>query len=154
MYPLFSPESLIAEGSGNYGINLAFPDDERIAFEKDVLFPLAGLDASMADRYYALLDLQDQLSYAGNEAARAYLNGDIDRDQAVQWLVNYTQVTPERAAQRTRFFDTYRSYVINYNHGKAMVANYIESGTATSAERWKKFESMLSTSMLPADLEQ
>ena len=154
LYPLFSPESLIAEGSGNYGINLAFPDDERIEFEKNVLFPLAGLDASTADRYYELLELQDQLSYAGNEAARAYLNGDIDRERAIQWLVKYTQVTPERAAQRTRFFDTYRSYVINYNHGKALVADYIERGTTTSSERWKKFAAMLSTSMLPADLEQ
>ena len=108
----------------------------------------------MADRYYQLLELQDQLSYADNEAARAYLNGDIDREQAINWLMKYTQVTEERAAQRTRFFDTYRSYVINYNHGKTMVANYIERDTATSAERWSKFETMLSTSMLPDDLEQ
>ena len=44
LYPLFSPQSLIAEGSGNYGIDLAFPGNERMAFEKEVLFPLAGLD--------------------------------------------------------------------------------------------------------------
>ena len=49
LYPLFSPQSLIAEGSGNYGIDLAFPGDERITFEKSVLFPLAGLDAAHAD---------------------------------------------------------------------------------------------------------
>ena len=30
LYPLFSPQSLIAEGSGNYGINLAFPGEERV----------------------------------------------------------------------------------------------------------------------------
>src|SRR5262249_31375323 len=40
VYPLFSPQSLIAEGTANYGIEVAFPGDERLAFERDVLFPL------------------------------------------------------------------------------------------------------------------
>ena len=30
----------------NFGIEVAFPGDERVAFERDVLFPLAGLDPS------------------------------------------------------------------------------------------------------------
>ena len=38
------PPSLIAEGSANYGIDMAFPPAERTAFERDSLFPLAGLD--------------------------------------------------------------------------------------------------------------
>ncbi|MGH9464237.1 MAG: hypothetical protein ACRD0X_01240, partial [Thermoanaerobaculia bacterium] len=33
VYPLFSPMSLIAEGSANYGIEVAFPGEERLAFE-------------------------------------------------------------------------------------------------------------------------
>ena len=49
MYPLFSPQSLIAEGSANYGIDMAFPAAERMAFERDSLFPLAGLDRSLAE---------------------------------------------------------------------------------------------------------
>ena len=47
--------SLIAEGSANYGIELAFSDIERRQFEKDALFPLSGLDAATADRYHDLL---------------------------------------------------------------------------------------------------
>jgi len=44
IYPLFSPQSLISEGSANFGREVAFSLDERLAFERDVLFPLAGLD--------------------------------------------------------------------------------------------------------------
>jgi hypothetical protein len=153
LYPLFSPQSLIAEGSGNYGIDLAFPGDERIAFERDVLFPLAGLDASEADRYYRLQALLAKLNYAGNEAARDYLNGDIDRDAAVQWLVDYALTSPERARQRTAFFDAYRSYVINYNLGKDLVREYVERGDADLDERWRRFEALLSSSMTAADLD-
>lgn len=152
LYPLFSPQSLIAEGSGNYGIELAFPGMERIEFEKTVLFPLAGLDTSEADRYYELLQLLDQLDYAGNEAARDYLNGDISREAAIQWLVDYTLTSPDRARQRTDFFDTYRSYVINYNLGKDLVRAYIERDTSDPAERWRRFEKLLSSPMTAADL--
>ena len=152
LYPLFSPQSLIAEGSGNYGIDLAFPGDERIRFEKEVLFPLAGLDATEADRYYELVSLLARLDYAGNEAARDYLNGTIDREAAVQWLVDYALTSPERAMQRTEFFDTYRSYVINYNLGKDIVREYIERGDAGLDERWARFEELLSSPLTAAEL--
>ncbi|MGI9261249.1 MAG: hypothetical protein ACR2QR_04400 [Woeseiaceae bacterium] len=154
IYPLFSPQSLIAEGSGNYGIELAFPGRERIEFEKEVLFPLAGLDAAEADRYYELLELLARLDYAGNEAARDYLNGTISREEAVQWLVDYSLSSPERAKQRTEFFDTYRSYVINYNLGKDLVREYVERDTTDIAERWRRFENLLSTPTTAADLNQ
>jgi hypothetical protein len=155
VYPLFSPQSLIAEGTANFGIDVAFPGPERVRFEKTVLFPAAGLDPATAEKYYAALALVDQLSYAGNEAARRYLNGEIDRAAAERWLERYNLSSHDRAAQRVRFFDQYRSYVINYNLGKDMVRKYIESqgGTADKpAARWKAFEQLLSSPRLPSDL--
>ena len=154
LYPLFSPQSVIAEGSGNYGIDLAFPGDERMQFEKDVLFPLAGLDAGQADLYYKVSALVAQLDFADNEAARDYLNGDMTRDEAVAWVQTYELEREDKSMQRTRFFDAYRSYVINYNHGKALVADYVERNGADADERWARFEKMLSSPMLPADLQK
>jgi hypothetical protein len=153
LYPLFSPQSLIAEGSGNYGIDLAFPGNERMAFEKEVLFPLAGLDIAEADLYYEVQGLVAQLNFAGNEAARGYLNGDMTREEAAQWLQDYAMSREDRSFQRTRFFDAYRSYVINYNHGKALVADYVERGDPDLDERWARFEKLLSSPMLPKDLQ-
>ena len=152
LYPLFSPQSLIAEGSGNYGIDLAFPGDERMQFEKEVLFPLAGLDTEQADLYYEIFTLIEQLDFADNEAARDYLNGDMTREEAAAWVQTYELERADKSMQRTRFFDAYRSYVINYNHGKALVADYIERNGADADERWARFEKMLSSPMLPADL--
>lgn len=155
VYPLFSPQSLIAEGSANFGIDVVFTRPERIAFEKEVLFPLAGLDAARADAYYEVHDLVSQLGYAGNEAARRYLDGAIDADAAAAWLIEFSLSSPERARQRIGFFDKYRSYVINYNLGKDLVRAYIEGrgGTAQNAEmRWKEFERLLSSPRLPSGL--
>jgi hypothetical protein len=39
VYALFSPQSLIAEGTANYGIDVAFPRAERLEFERRVIFP-------------------------------------------------------------------------------------------------------------------
>lgn len=153
VYPLYSPQSLIAEGTANYGIEVAFPGDERQAFEREVLFPLAGLDPSRVDEYYRVLDLLDGLDYAGNEAARLYLDGEIDRQAAASYLVRHGLSTPERAAQRVRFFDTYRSYVINYNLGQDLVRTWVEAqgGTADDpARRWQVFTRLLTTPRVPS----
>jgi len=152
LYPLFSPQSLIAEGSANYGVDLVFPGDERVEYEREQLFPLAGLDAGNAERYYQLLELLGKLNYAGNEAARNYLNGDFDAEQAQQWLVNYALSTPEKAEKSISFYDGYRSYVINYNYGKDLVAAYVEAGGADAEERWQRFILLLSSPLSPSDL--
>jgi hypothetical protein len=155
VYPLFSPQSLIAEGSANYGIEVAFPGAERTAFERDVLYPIAGLDSREAGRYAEIRQLAENLSYAGNEAARRYINGEIDGKAAAAWLEKYALMAPARAEQRVRFIDQYRSYVINYNLGKDLVRRYIESrgGTADHPEkRWEEFGRLLSSPRLPDDL--
>ena len=153
VYALFSPQSLIAEGTANYGIEVAFPTEERLTFEREVLFPAAGLDAARASDYYEVLALVERLSYADNEAARRYLDGAIDAKAAVEWLMKYTLATKARAEQRLRFIEQYRSYVINYNLGKDMVAAYIEKRAAGSREKqWREFETLLSSPRLPSDL--
>jgi hypothetical protein len=155
VYPLFSPQSLIAEGTANYGIEVAFPAAERIRFEQDVLFPLAGLDAKKVADYYQVLDLVDRLSYAGNEAARRYINGEINRESAVAWLEKYAMYTKPRAEQRVRFIDQYRSYVINYNLGKDLVRAYIERRMGrdrTPQRRWQEFVALISSPRLPSGL--
>ncbi len=153
VYPLFSPQSLIAEGSANYGIDVAFPAQERVEFEKTHLFPIAGLDASRAAQYYRIQELTAKLAYAGNEAARLYLDGKINADQAADWLVKYALYSPARAKQRVRFTEKYRSYVINYNLGKDLVKQYVERKSGGDAKkRWEVFGDLLSSPRLPSGL--
>jgi hypothetical protein len=149
VYALFSPQSLIAEGTANYGIEVAFPRAERLEFERRVLFPAAGLNPENAAQYYDVLALVDKLSYAGNEAARRYLDGRIDAKAAADWLEKYGLYSRLRAEQRVRFIDQYRSYVINYNLGKDMVAASIES---RGPDRWTEFARLISSPRLPSSL--
>jgi len=155
VYPLFSPQSLVAEGTANFGREVAFPTRaERMKFEKEVLFPAAGIDSKRADEYYAVQDLIKQLDYAVNEAARRLINGEIDETAAVQWLQKYAVMEPARAQQRVKFIRRYRSYVINYNLGEDMVRRYIEKRSGTDPEkRWSEFDKLLSSPRLPSGLQ-
>jgi len=115
----------------------------------------AGLDPSRVEEYYDVQALVDRLSYAGNEAARRYLNGDIDANAAAAWLQKYGLYSLPRAQQRVRFIDQYRSYVINYNLGKDLVQRHIEieSGDPDDeAARWVSFERLISSPRLPSGL--
>src|SRR5262245_60254305 len=95
VYPLFSPQSLIAEGTANYGIDVAFPGRERTDFERTALYPVAGIDPGRAAEYSEVQALVEQLSYAGNEAARQYLDGKITADEAALFLEKYGLYAPD-----------------------------------------------------------
>ena len=155
VYPLFSPQSLIAEGTANFGIDVAFPGEARTAFERERLYPLAGLDPGTAATFAEVQEQIAKLTYAGNEAARKYLNGQLSRAAAATFLQQWAMSPKDRAEQRTRFFDQYRSYVINYNYGQDLVREYVEKrgGTADKPdERWKIFGELMSSPRLPSGL--
>ena len=155
VYPLFSPQSLIAEGTANYGIDVAFPPADRLAFEKDVLFPLAGLDGAQAKDVLRrpgaggppVVCRQRSGAPLPERAASTGRRGDVAREVC--------DVPAARAEQRVRFIDQYRSYVINYNLGKDLVRAYVEKQAgrdATPADRWRAFAALLSSPRLPSGL--
>ncbi|MDP1631422.1 MAG: hypothetical protein Q8L66_08380 [Caulobacter sp.] len=152
VYPLYSPQSLIAEGSANYGAELAFPGDERRAFETRVLYPLAGLDPETAGDYLNLLEAQKALAGARFTIASDYLSGRIDRETAITLTQTYGLVSRKLAEQTLAFTDQYRSYIINYGLGLDMVRAHVEAAGDDPAARWKAMEGVISGPTLPSDL--
>ena len=152
VYPLYSPQSFIAEGSANYGVELAFPGSERLAFERRALYPLAGLSSEGAETYLALQDAIEELSGARFTIARDLLEGRITREQAIQLTQRYGLQSRSRAAQTIAFTEQYRAYVINYGLGQAMVKAYVERAGRNPADRWAAMRELLSEPSLPGDL--
>jgi hypothetical protein len=164
VYPLFSPQSLIAEGSANFGIEMAFPGAERLAYERDVLYPLAGLDPAKAASYDAMRQLLERLTYSSNEIGRRLLDGEVDDAGAAEWFEKYAAMPRARAEQRVRFIRQYRAYVINYNVGQDLVRDWVDAQAAPDTmsqdavsqdaveARWRAFGQLLSSPRLPGDL--
>jgi len=152
VYPLFSPQSFIAEGSANAGIDLAFPGPERARFEATRLYPIAGLDPAGAAAYDKLLGLLHELAGARMTIAAMYLDGKVDRGAALDLIQKYQLVSRKRAEQSLSFTENYRSYVINYGLGQDMVAADLARAGTVPAARWKRMEAIISQPILPRDL--
>lgn len=157
LYPLFSPQSLIAEGSANYGIEMAFPGKEKNKLAKELLLPLAGLDTTGLDTYFEALQLKGKLNFVRNEVARGIINKTMDEKEALRWLMEYGLNNEETARKSLSFINKYRSYVINYNYGKQLVKEYIESDKTTAgsaAARWNMFGQLLSSQVRVGELQK
>jgi hypothetical protein len=154
--PLFAPASLLNEGAADHGVDVAFPGRERLAFEKQVLFPLAGLDPAQAKEYFRVRQLTKGLRYADIEMARQYLDGKISKEDALAWSMKYGLKTPEKAAKEIRFVEQYRSYIVNYAFGEDLVKRYVEKRTGWTGKtqaRWRLLEELFTTPHTPADLQ-
>lgn len=156
VFPMFSPLGLIAEGAAEYARELVMSFNERISFEQEVIFPLAGLDSSTVEEYYQIDKKWSRLGFvARSEVARKYLDGILTEEEATNWLINYGLYSPEQAHQHISFIRQYRSYVINYHLGYDIIKKYIESKGGTNDNlklRWKLFTELISSPVTPSEL--
>ncbi len=154
VYALFSPQSLIAEGTADYGVGLAFPGGDKLELTR-TLFKQSGFDPKQAGTYLKIATAARELAPAGIEAARRYLDGTMGAEETVCWLQKYTLASPERARQRLAFFDKYRAYVINYTWGEELVHRYVKKNGGRKAgadSQWQAFFALISTPRTPAGL--
>ncbi|WP_158967404.1 hypothetical protein [Paraglaciecola sp. L3A3] len=154
LFPLFSPYALIAEGSANFAVELAFPTQQKIYYEKKVLFAKAGLDTKNAASLDKLNKLIENLSHSITATAQLYLDGKISRQEAIEQRRKYSLISTEKAEQSIRFIEQYRAYVLNYNLGKDIVSNYINRLSQDQKSQWQAFERILTELATGSDMLQ
>lgn len=150
--PLYAPAAPINEGGGDFGVYLAFPGAQLLKFEREVLYPLAGLDPQTAAAYDAFRTAMADLDGAALTISQMYLDGEIDKARAIDLTQRYELVARDVAEQSLDFDEEYRSYVINYSIGEDLVRGYVERAGESPADRWTAYERILSQPTLPADL--
>ena len=148
--PLFSPFSAFSEGLAEIGVELVFPSEDRRRFEREVLFPLAGLATKDYEHYDAVRREAKKLRAAQTETARRYLDRELTGRQARDWLQTYALTTDVESA--LRFVTIYRSHVASYEVGERMMRDHLE-GRAETSEKWEVFEQMLTAGSLFLDNE-
>ncbi len=153
IYLLYSPQSLIAEGVANYGAELIFTEEERLKFEKEVIFPLSGLDSSKVESYYHIIGIVNKLNYSINTAAKNFPDGSRTEAKTIDWLKKYNLRTEESAKKLIEFIKRYRTYIVNYSAGYDLIKFLIESKNSET-EKWKLFNEIISTPVIPSNIEQ
>jgi len=131
--PTFSPQSLVSEALATFAVNVAFPGKERMRFERDALFPLAGLDPARAAKYDRVERLVDQLQSAEPAIARDFLDGKLEWARAAAALEQ--QALMFHPEQTLKYINEYRAYMITYTVGPELVARQVSD--------WPQFASLL-----------
>lgn len=153
--PLYCPNALIMEGVANYCEELLMTPNELLAFKKEVLVPLAGIEMPDFELYEQIQKIRRQLTYARIEICRQYLDGHINKDEAIYKMKDILLYSQERAEQSIAFFDQYRSYIVNYALGydlvKAYIENHVEDKDAIE-QKWALYEKIISTPQIPNNL--
>lgn len=144
--PLHSPQGVIFEGSGNLAEDIAFPAADKAQFLREVIEPIAGIDNADYATRSRLSAVRFKIRYAGIEAARKYLDGDWDREQAEDWLTHYALTPPENVDAWFAFTDRYRAYRINYVLGKDLVREFVrrENPDGDNEGDWQALAKLLS----------
>jgi hypothetical protein len=148
VYPLYSPQSVIAEGTANAARTIVMDDASRRAFLRDVLMPAAGLPTSDLDRYLQVLEALRPFRGAAAVGAQMLLDQGRSDAEVVRFLVDVGLQLPERARKSLDFDRTYRSYVFTYTVGLDLVKRWVGTGS----DRTARFFDLLQRPVVPSEL--
>lgn len=129
-----SPANVLREGAANYGVDLAFPPQERLAFERDVLFPMAGFPAAEAERYAQVHRHVAELALSTMPILREYRDGAISFNTATFRLERETFVASPAAL--LKFVDDLGAYSTGYTIARNAVRNHVESQARGGEDPW------------------
>ena len=147
--PTFSPQSLLSEASATLAGRFAFPEEDRIRFEGDELFPLAGLRARNVARYVRVEELVDQLRDAVPAIARDYLDGKLEFARASEELSQEALMT--HSFETLKYLNEYRSYALAYTYGVDMLAERFakDAGAGESeTKEWREYQRWMTAGRL------
>lgn len=152
--PLFSPQSLLHEAASSLAASLAFSDAARLAFERDELFPLAGLDPADADRHVRIGRLVDQLHVVQADIARRYLDGELDFPRAAMTFERDALMPSADAT--LKFLNQYRTYAATYTVGRDQVSRYLDARARRHGgddDKWRAYAELITnpTQMAPSE---
>lgn len=109
---LRSPEAALREGAANLGVGLVFPFAERLQFEQEVLFPLAGLPPEQAETNLRIGLLLEELAAVTLPIIRDYRDGVATYNASTFELEREALVSSP--AELLRFVDDYGAYSVGY----------------------------------------
>ncbi len=148
VYPLFSPQSLIAEGTANAGLSILWTEAEKLALLRDALAPIASLPPEEIVKYQAVREASRPLRFVRGAGARMLLDEGRPEEEVVRFLSRYGLEDEARARKGVEFIRAYRAYVFNYTVGEDLVLRHVGEGPGRVA----RFLDLLERPVTPSGL--
>ena len=138
---LRTQKTAVLEGAADYGIGLAFPQDERLEFERDVLFPLAGLDPTEIESYLRVHHLVKIANAGVTKTIQAYADGKLPSVAAAVRLENDFLVASPRAV--LEFVDRYGAYAAIYPISGSTITGFLNSQAKLNIAYWDGLQELI-----------
>lgn len=135
---LRSPESALREGAANLGVDLVFPFAERLQFEREVLFPLAGLAAEDAETNLRISQLLNELAVITLPIIRNYRDG-IDTYNATTFELD-REALVSSPGELLKFVDDYGAYSVGYTLIRDRLAAHLQ---VSAGDSWDTLAQLL-----------
>jgi hypothetical protein len=148
--PTFSPLSFVSEAAASYAPELAMPYARRLQVEREVLAPLAGVDARQTERVVQLQSLLQQLDTAEPSIARQYLDGQLEYARAIAAL-EHEALMPHGEALLL-YINEYRSYMLTYTVGHDRLRAWVQHDGSAPAAQWRRYQQLLTHSVTPREM--
>lgn len=140
--PLFSPVSFASEVVASSAASLVFSDEERLSFERDVLFPLARLPPGDAERHVRVARLVAAMAPAITDALLRYLRGERDYIETAWALGDNALMAHPQAT--LAFVHRFRGFALAYTWPwHALPGVGADEHTAPGRPAWEDYERLL-----------
>jgi hypothetical protein len=149
VYPLYTPQSLIAEGGADLGVELLFSPAEEEAFYRERLLPQAGMAGEQAALLIGVNRLRGVLEHANGNAALLLFERGAGDAEATAYLERWGLLSAEQAAKKVAFIRAYRGYVFNYRVGYELLRAFITGGEASFEARRERYRHLWTSPATP-----
>ena len=138
---LRTQKTAVLEGAADYGIGLAFSQDKRLEFERDLLFPLAGLDTSEIELYLRVHHLVKIANAGVTKTIQAYADEKLPSVAAAVRLENDFLVASPRAV--LEFVDRLGAYAAIYPLSSSTVTEFMDSQAKSKIAYWDGLQELI-----------
>ena len=138
---LRTPRTAILEGAADYGISLTFPREERLALERDVLFPMAGLDTSDIEKYLQVHHLVKEANNGVLRTIQAYADEKLPSIAAAVRLENDFLIASPRAI--LDYVDRFGAYSVVYPIASSRIDSLVFAEINSRKLAWDVLERLV-----------
>ncbi|MFN3161909.1 MAG: hypothetical protein ACE37N_00015 [Pseudohongiellaceae bacterium] len=140
---LLRAPGVLREAAAEYAVDLAMPWSQRLAFERDVLFPMAGLASDEIDTYARIHELVTSLGFATIPTLQEYADGELPLMAASLRLERDALVASPKGL--LDFVDQFGAYAVGYTLAEQALASFIANqASSQSASQWNVLADILS----------
>jgi hypothetical protein len=129
---------------------MVFPLDDRLKFEREVLYPLAGLTMQDEPSWRAYISARASILGATSTVIRDYLDKRIDADAAKKLSMRYRLMNPRSAEQLIKMVDVFGTDIIASDQGWEAIDQAFAGKPID--EQWRLLRRMEQEPMLLGDV--